>query len=338
MSSIGNSPQQHTVLRLEARKSFVLGVLITNPHGRPADLEGCKLTIVAKPPNAVAQDDDANLLAQDAEAILVAPELGYARFELQAATLDHEPGEYPFAIVLVTDSGYSSVLVKGTLDLQQNTEVSSVGHYFSAGLDSQRIDVVLQGRNVVHVSLGAQPPPGWRWLRDDIAETIESFDPDGVAMVPPGGLGGYVLTKVTGSDYAMAWRPVGNGVFALNAYDQPAGFAPVARGDGTWDWASPELDATDASAGTVPVADGEGDWTWAEPTSSEQADWDAPESEPTAILNKPELGTAAASDVEDFVAAGTLVSEMAGVHIVTSVPSQGEDGHLYFVYDPNSPG
>lgn len=332
MSSIGNSPQQHTILRLEARKSFVLGVLITNPHGRPANLEGCTLTIVAKPPDAVTQDDDANLLAQDAEAIIVAPELGYARFEIQAATLDHEPGEYPFAIVLITDSGYSSVLVKGTLDLQQNTEFSSVGHSFSAGLDSQRIDVVLQGRNVLHVSLGTQPPPGWRWLRDDVAETIESFDPDGVAMVPPGGLGGYVLTKVTGSDYAMAWRPVGNGVFALNAFGQPDGFAPVAQGDGTWDWEEVGLSADGADPGQVPVADGSGGWAWDEATL-EQPDWAADPGDPGEILNKPTLGTAAEADVEDFISSGTLVSEMPGVHIVTEVPTVGIDGHLYFVYE-----
>lgn len=306
--ALGNSPTQHTLLRLEARKSFSLGVVLYDPDGRPVDLTDCQLRLVAAGP------EGANLFAGDDEAIVDEPTDGYARFEVQASTLDHPAGEYPYVLVLVA-SGYSSVLVKGTVVIEDNPEHDSVGETFDTVQPAQQLTAVLAGRNVIKVFVGGQLPPGYHYVRTATAEAIETFDPDSVAMLPKGGAPGYVMTKTGGGDYEAAWLPVGNGAFALDATGQPAGHAPVAQGDGTWDWAETGINVGPADA--VPVSNGSTlDWV----DRSEVA----PAPSWHDIQDAPSL---------DFIPNTTLVTEMPGVHFVTTVPVSGIDGHLYFVIE-----
>lgn len=332
MAYLGNTPGQATILQVEARKSFSLGVWIRESRGRPVDLSGCTLTIVAKATPVDDTSDDTNLLGPDAVATIPTPSAGYARFDIQAATLDQKPGEYPYAIVMRTPEGYSSVIVKGLLDIQQNTEYDSVLSSYSSANPPSSLNVLLQEKNSINVFVGGQLPPGMNYVRDDVMEAIENFDPDAIALVPTGGTAGYVLTKTSADDYSMTWLPVGQGAFALDASNQPAGVVPVAVGDDTWIWGAVGIDATGVTAGWAPVSNGDDSWSWAEVTTA-TPDWDAGPGEDGEILNKPTLGTAAAADTEDFIAAETLVSEMPGIHFQTTVPTSGEDGHLYFVYE-----
>ena len=48
MAYIGNSPTSETVLRLEARKSFALGLYIQDANGRPLDITDASIRLVAK--------------------------------------------------------------------------------------------------------------------------------------------------------------------------------------------------------------------------------------------------------------------------------------------------
>lgn len=329
MATLGNSPASLTMLRVEARKSFSFGVYLSDPVGRPVDLTDCRLRIVAKPSPVTVEAD--NLLDADADAHIEEPTHGYARFELQAATLDFPPGEYPYAIVLYTPEGYSSVIVKGVLQLEQNTDWEAVVDDYPAAQPSQRIDVMLRESNTISVYIGSQLPPGMNYVRGETLEAIEAFDPSSVALVPVGGASGYVLTKTTADDYQMQWRPVGNGAFALDASGQPENHIPTAQGDGTWSWAPAGINAAGVAEGWAPVANGDGTWDWAE-VDTAPSDWEAEPGESGAILNKPDLGTIAARDEDDFVESGTLVSELPGIHFRTTVPTTGEDGHLYFVY------
>lgn len=337
MSYLGNTPGKATVLQLEARKSFSLGVWVKEPRGKAVDLAGCTLTIVAKKLPLTTADDSTNLLAPDAAANIPVPAAGYAVFHLQAATLDEEPGEYPFAIVLRTADGYSSVIVKGVLDIQQNTEFASTASTYSSANPPQSLTVLLREQNAINVFVGGQLPPGMNYVDDETAEAINEFDPEAVALVPRGGLPGYVLTKVTEADYAMGWRPREHSEGGLDATGQPGGAVPVALGDGTWDWDEVGIDATGIPEGYAPVADGNGGWAWAEVETDvviPAPNWAAAPGTPGAIQNKPVLGTAAAADTAAFMPANKLVSTMPGVNFVTSIPTSGIDGHLYFVYVP----
>jgi hypothetical protein len=324
MGYLGNVPGQATMLRVEARKSFALGLWLKEPSGRAVNITGSTITIVAKPKPFDNEDDVANIFGADATAIISVPTQGYARFEIQASTLDYAAGEYEYAIVLQASSGYSSVIVMGTLEIVDNPEVTSTLTDFVAANPSQTLNVLLQDSNSINVVVGAQLPPGMNYVSDEVVEILNGFDPDAVAMVPEGGTGGYVLTKTSADDYSMAWLPVGNGAFALDATGQPAGYVPAAVGDDTWIWSAVGIDASGVTAGYVPVANGDGTWSWAEVDTAEP-DWNATSGQPGFINNKPDLA---------FYDDDTLVSEMEGFHVVTSVPSSYTDGHLYFVYTP----
>lgn len=327
MAALGNTPQALTTLRVEARKSFSFGLYLCDPTGRPVDLTGCRLVIVARAEPVAAEDP--NLLGADSEAVIENPIDGYARFDLQAETLNLKPGEYPYAVVLYTSEGYSSVVVKGVLQLEQNTDFEALGEEFPQAQPAQRLDVILRENNAINVFLGGQLPPGMNYIRDDLMTLLEDFDPDSVAIVPPGGATGYALTKLSPTSYDFGWRPTGQS--ALDPVGQPAGYVPASQGDDTWEWAAVGVDASDAPAGSAPIADGAGSWDWGQVTMDEP-DWSALPGEPGAIQNKPDLGTAAASDAEDFLPAETLLSQMPGVHFTDTIPTTGEDGHVYFVY------
>lgn len=335
MAQIGNTPLQHTVLRVEARKSFSFGLWIIDSYGRPVDLSGCELTLVAKEPPIDTTSDATNLVGPDAQANIVVPDGGYAKFSLQALTLDHPPGEYPFVVVLRTPEGYTSVIVKGTLDIQENPEVASVSSTFSSMNPPQSLIAHLQERNIITVEVGGQPPPGMHWLPTDLLERLNAFDPESIALVPPGGRASYVLVKTSASDYSMAWRPPSNGPGGLDAEGIPHGFVPVSAGDDTWTWGASGIDATSIPAGWVPQSNGDDSWSWAEQELvAPTPDWAATPGSEGEILNKPMLGSAAAEDTSAFLAADTLLSQLEGVHFVTTPPTSGTDGHLYFVYTP----
>src|SRR5690606_25312001 len=82
-----------------------------------------------------------------------------ARFYLQASDLDHKPGAYAFTIVLV-ENGYSSTLLNGEIDLQQNTEYSSVNETYSDTSETSTLRILLQKRNIIQVQTGPTLAPG----------------------------------------------------------------------------------------------------------------------------------------------------------------------------------
>jgi hypothetical protein len=335
MAQLSNVPASDTYLRVEARKSFPLGVHIYDPNGAVVDLTGCTLRIVAKQPPINDDSDVSNILAPDDVANIPVPNGGYAIFNIQASTLDVTPGEYPFAIVLVSSDGISSVLVKGTLQVEQNTEWTSVNSIYSYANPTSSLSIYLREQQSINVSVGGTPPPGMNFVRDDVMETIETFDPDAIAYVPEGGSAGYVLTKINPDDYAMEWRPVGNGQFSLDATGIPSGWTPVAQGDGTWTWDEIGINADTAPEGWAPISNGDGTWSWAE-VNQEKPDWNAIPGSDAEILNKPDLGTIAEDDKADYYASDTLVSAMEGIVFQTTIPTATVDnvGVIYFVYTP----
>lgn len=155
MAYLGNSPSKETILRLEARKSFSFALAVKDAQRRAVDLTGASLRIVMKalPLDSADTDDGDNLIAEP-DAIMTAAELGLSRIDIQAADLNWPTGEYPFAVVLTDADGYSLVLVKGLIDLVQNTEFNSLASLFSSANPSQQLEVLLRGTTTVEVVVG----------------------------------------------------------------------------------------------------------------------------------------------------------------------------------------
>ena len=325
MAQLSNSPSQYTTLSLEARKSFALGLWFMDATGRPADLTGCSVTmVVKKQPFATTDASDATNLLTNSEAVIDDPLSGYALLNLQANELNIAPGTYPFVIVLTTSTGYSSLVVKGGVDILENPEFSSMNSVYISEQPQHTLEIVLRGMSFLDVRMGADAPPGMRWLRDTDAEKLELLHTASL-MIPPGGMTGDVLRKASPADYLFEWvNP--------QAYD------------GT-------LNASGVSAGHAPVADGNGGWSWssvaAEIPALPKPDWNAPVGTSAEILNKPELGSAALADTGDFAAAGHThagadiatgtvsnlrlprVFGLLGISAGTSDPVGGTNGDIY---------
>lgn len=262
MAYIGNSPEQRTVLRLEQRKSFALSLWFKDANRRPADLTGALVRLVVKAPPFDPNDTtDADNLIESAVAEFPAPEQGYARIELQASELDAPAGEYPFVIVLTAASGYSTVAVKGVLDLVPNPEFLSAGATYDDVQPPSALDVVLRGQHSIDVICGPLVPPGFTWMSDADKAKLDGLSIAG-NLLPSGGDTRQILAKRTDDDYDFTWADPQAFDGTLDAAGVAAGRAPVSDGAGLWSWQQVPSDTSGVPAGQVPVADGSGGWGW----------------------------------------------------------------------------
>lgn len=263
MAYIGNSPEQATILRLEARKSFALSLWFMDSNRRPADLTSATVRLVVKtPPFTDDPGDGANLIEHDV-AEFPDPTQGFARFELQASELNLAPGEYPYVIVLLSD-GYSSVVVKGYIAVEGNPEFSSMDSTYDDIQAPMGLDVILRTGASIDVICGAVVPPGFTWLSDADKAKVDSLSIAG-NLLPEGGDTRQILAKASPADYDFTWADPQAFDGTLSAASVAAGRAPVADGTGLWSWAAVPSITTGVSAGRAAVADGVGGWSWGFP-------------------------------------------------------------------------
>lgn len=325
MASLTNTPfRNSTLLALEARKSFSLTLMLHEPDEAPVDLTGCSIEFVMKSREDMlaGSNDDANLI-ENSTAEIDDPTTGYARFDIQASDLDHDYGEYPFAIVLLMPAGYSVVLVKGTVDLLPNTEFAAIdGVYVDSGA-SAGLEVTLRDTSVVDIQVGSVLPPGFYYLsaqeKTNISELVTkvlmeddfgtaaykniSYFALAAAGVPDGGLAGRVLAKRTGSSYDTYWANIQSILPGgpLDATGVTAGMAPLALGDGNWEWAFPTVDLDSISETATNAV-----MTQLERTKLDGIEDGAQVNVDPAwvdIIGKPAFGSASLEDTTAFAAA-----------------------------------
>jgi hypothetical protein len=170
-----------TMWRLEARKSFSLGVKFTNRRDAALDITGCTITFVL-----AKQQYQGGTVLLTRVLDLLDPTEGIARLNLQAADLDLAPGEYRATITVLTAEGYSAAVVKNDIEILENTDPSVVGTYEGVGW-STSITVALgeQQQLVVKVSnFPAQGPQGERGVAGyEGVILLESYE--NLSDVPP---------------------------------------------------------------------------------------------------------------------------------------------------------
>jgi hypothetical protein len=274
-------------LRLEARKSFALSVWIRDTSGRPLDISTTTLRLVMRKRLSPTSDQEGTALLGATAEIVDAIE-GFARFNLQGTDLDHAPGEYPFALVMYTD-GYSTVVAKGIVDLQQNTEYTSLNSSYlpanaPAGItlglgegskitlqtgptlapgttsftngDKEKLDAIESGAQVnVEASWQAEEgQPGYIRFKPRFGSAAFR-DLEELLGLPTGGAPGEVLTKLSSNSYDVGWaQPPGGGGGGLSATGVSAGYVPTTNGADGWGW-------TEIVAGVQAVNGQQGDVT-----------------------------------------------------------------------------
>lgn len=165
--TLTNTPSRHTLLRVEARKSFAFGVYVRDTENNPIDLTGCSLTLARTvAPGPLPASLTAAGIVSKAASLPAATE-GNARFDFQATDLDLAEGEYPFTITLRTAEGYSVVVVQGDLVIVPNTEFASLTASYDTAQPPQNLTALLDGLNVLSVHVGPIIPPGMHWMTEE---------------------------------------------------------------------------------------------------------------------------------------------------------------------------
>ena len=154
MAKLSNSPLQLLTLELERRKSFLFRVAVLHENREPVDLTGCTVRLVVKASEYDDDHYDLSNLVVNSTGDLGDPTQGSAVFNLQAAELDQDPGEYYGTLVLWTSDNYSVSLAKIQLILQPNTESDSMHRSYTTGTSAAAVEVKLRDGGVVNLVAG----------------------------------------------------------------------------------------------------------------------------------------------------------------------------------------
>lgn len=174
MSQLSTSPPSHTLVRVEARKSFAFAVEVIDAAGNLVDLTDCVLSlVVAKAPHRGGET------VLEATATMLADGQGRAQFMLQAADLDLAAGEYGFALVMITADEYSAVLAKGILEVVANVDTAAIDFSYDVAQPAQLLTAKLLKDNRVQVKVAHLPYPE---LQIGSIQTVENYEDAGASI------------------------------------------------------------------------------------------------------------------------------------------------------------
>ena len=174
MPTLTNTPKQLTQLILEARKSFSLGLWFELADGTRVDLTGATAVFII---NKQSHLGGAQVLNKPVD--IVDAEIGYARVNLQADDLDLTPGTYDFSSTLVSAEGYSSIILKGEVEIVANGNLINNNEYLGTN-PPQSLTVTLADQRVT-VKLNHLPAP--KFVVESVV-TVGPNDPAGVDLLP----------------------------------------------------------------------------------------------------------------------------------------------------------
>lgn len=182
--TLGNTPRQRTVLRLERGKSYALTITFQNPDGSEFDMTGSLVRMTAK---AMRHLGDQIVIQMDA--IDRAPERpGEFQFPLQASDTDLEPAEYPFDVTWISANGYSTPVVKGSILIGDNTDPDVANTYPTADTLDELVVVIGSGNDIIvqveqadarKGDQGDIGPPGGLYIQD-----VEPQESDPLVFTP----------------------------------------------------------------------------------------------------------------------------------------------------------
>lgn len=184
--TLTNLPNQHTMLRLAARKSFAVTVnFIDGVCDKPLNMEGATTRLAIG-----AQYPQTTVLLERAPALFNGQQ-GFARFDLQAADLDLPAGEYPYEIIVISD-GYSVIAIRGIIDLEDTVDTFALGSTFSDPMEPRTL-VAHVSNNSITVQPQFIPAPG---LKGDAGPQGEPGDPFETVEVTYDGSGRILSVEV----------------------------------------------------------------------------------------------------------------------------------------------
>lgn len=144
---LGNTPRRETNFYVEASKSYSFGMHFQTPDQQPVDLTDCVLRLVAAQTQQVGGSEVLSKVAVSAD-----PRTGFTQFNLQAEDLALEPGSYPYDVTIIPESGYSTPIIKGYIEVGPNTDTDTSNVYPDINSTSE-ITATLEPFDVVEITI-----------------------------------------------------------------------------------------------------------------------------------------------------------------------------------------
>jgi hypothetical protein len=145
--ALGNTPNRETSISVEASKSYAFGVRFVDTEDIPISVEGAVVRFVATEPVYQGASEVLNI-----EARHVLDTAGFVQFEFQAEDLALDPGSYAYDITLIPESGYSTPLLKGSLNVGLNTDTDISNVYTGLNVGSD-VTVTLSSGDIIEIVL-----------------------------------------------------------------------------------------------------------------------------------------------------------------------------------------
>jgi hypothetical protein len=146
--AFGNTPRRETNIAVEANKSFAFGILFKAQDGTPVDLSTSTLRFVAAELGHRGGNEVLSVVASTMD-----ENAAMQQFEFQAEDLALPPGSYPYDVTLIPESGYSTPILKGTLEIGSNTDVDTSNVYTSDVTTGSNVTVYLNQHDLVEVTI-----------------------------------------------------------------------------------------------------------------------------------------------------------------------------------------
>lgn len=159
--ALGNTPRKETNFAVEASKSFAFRMSFKDRKG-PLDLTGCAIRLVAASGSARGQVEVLNKTIEGGPS-------GIVTFKLQAADLALPPGSYPYDVTLIPNSGYSTPIVKGYIEVGSNTDLEDSNVYTDVSTGTG-VTAILEEGDVVQITIDAVDG-----MYGDVLDAIHSF-------------------------------------------------------------------------------------------------------------------------------------------------------------------
>jgi hypothetical protein len=143
--ALGNTPRTETIISVEANKSFVFGMYFKSADDTPIDLTNAELRFVAAD---IGRHAGTEVLTKVAVPMLDNPAM--LQFEFQAEDLALDFGTYAYDVTLIPESGYSTPILKGQLEVGANTDIDISNVYDDVGTGTD-VTVYLHNHDLVEV-------------------------------------------------------------------------------------------------------------------------------------------------------------------------------------------
>ena len=145
--ALGNTPRRETNIAVEANKSYAFGLRFSKTDGSVIDLTGAVVRMVIAEPGYAGGTEVLSI-----EATHSIDSVGIVQFNLQAEDLALTPGSYMYDVTLYPASGYSTPILKGTIDIGQNTDFDTSNEFSDVNVGSE-ITAIFEGADLIDVTV-----------------------------------------------------------------------------------------------------------------------------------------------------------------------------------------